>query len=299
MIYRLLHVFLRLMSRIPFPVGQFLGKMFGTAASLVPGKRKALVLENIQRSFRHLRSGRGPERLCSRVFLHFGRMLFEVPHILRLDPLNLEKYVRFEKEENLRKALQKKKGAFILSGHFGNWELMSAAMSLRYGNGAVVARPIDFPPADRLIRELRSRFGTEVIPKQRSMRRIMAALKGNKLVGILLDQNVDWYEGAFVDFLGKQACANKGLALLALKTGTPIVPTFSVRQADGRYRIIFEKEVELIRTGDKTRDVEDNTALLSGIIEKYIRRYPDQWFWFHRRWKTRPYCRVPDAYYLP
>jgi KDO2-lipid IV(A) lauroyltransferase len=297
MTYRLLHTLVRLLSCIPFRAGQFLGKMLGTAASLIPLGRRDIVLDSIRGSFRLLRSERTPERIASQVFLHFGQMCFEVPHILRLNPGNLGRYVLFENEENLINALRKKKGVFILTGHFGNWELMSAAAGLRFGNTAAVVRPIDFPPADRLIRELRSRFGEQIIPKQRSMRTIMAALRDNKAIGILLDQNVDWYEGAFVDFLGKQACANKGLALLALRTGAPVIPAFSVRQADGRYRIIIEKEVELIRTGDKTRDVEDNTALFSRIIEGYIRRYPDHWFWFHRRWKTRPYCPLPESYY--
>jgi KDO2-lipid IV(A) lauroyltransferase len=124
------------------------------------------------------------------------------------------------------------------------------------------------------------------------MRRIMNALRKNKIVGILLDQNVDWYDGAFVNFLGRLACTNKGLALLAMKTGSPVIPIFSMREAGGRYRVVIEKEIELIRTGDKTRDVEDNTALFTNMIENYIRKYPDQWFWFHKRWKTKNYCEI-------
>jgi KDO2-lipid IV(A) lauroyltransferase len=144
---------------------------------------------------------------------------------------------------------------------------------------------------------LRSRFGTEIIPKQRGMRKILEALRKNKLVAILLDQNVDWYEGVFVNFLGEWACTNKGLALMALKTGTPVVPAFSVRQPDGRYHFIFEPEVELIKTGDKTRDVEDNTILFTSIIERYVKEHPDQWFWYHKRWKTKPYWPLPEDFY--
>jgi len=106
---------------------------------------------------------------------------------------------------------------------------------------------------------------------------------------------VDWYEGAFVNFLGRPACVNKGLAVLALKTRAPVIPFFSVRDEAGRYRIIIEKEVTLIRTGDKTRDVEDNTALFTNVIESYIRKYPHHWFWFHKRWKTKNYCEIKDG----
>ncbi|MFH1351798.1 MAG: lysophospholipid acyltransferase family protein [Pseudomonadota bacterium] len=293
MIYSLIKTIILLMSHIPLPVGQFVGKMLGAAFGMLPLNRATVSLENIQKSFS---IGIGDaKRLNRRVLSHFGQMLFEVPLIMRLDIRNIDKYVVFVNGENLIGALGKGKGAFILTGHFGNWELMAAATALQYGPGAAVVRPIDFQPLDRLMDELRSRFGTEIIPKKKSMRRVISAIKGNRMVGILLDQNVDWYEGVFVNFFGRWACTNKGLALVALKTGTPVIPVFSVRRRDGRYNIIFENEVQLIETGDKTRDVEENTALFTGIIEKYIKRYPDHWFWFHKRWKTRPYCRLPET----
>jgi KDO2-lipid IV(A) lauroyltransferase len=201
--------------------------------------------------------------------------------------------VVFENEDALFRAVKKKKGVFMLTGHFGNWELMSAATSLRIGiNNAVVVRPADFEPADRLLRTLRSRFGTEIIPKRRAMKKLLSVEKENKVIGILLDQNVDWYEGVFVPFMGRPACTNKGLALVALRTGSPVVPIFSIREPDGRYRIIFEDEVPLKRTGDKIKDTEENTAQFTQIIEKYVRKYPDHWFWFHKRWKTQPYCEL-------
>ena len=270
--------------------------MLGLAASMIPVSRKALVLAHIQKSLGDVPNRESAGRLLRKVYMHFGQMFFEVPHVMRLGPDNADKYVVFEGEQNLIDAINKGKGVFILTGHFGNWELMSVAMALRFGNGAVVVRPMDFAPLDRLMMDIRSRYDTEVMPKQRSMRRLMSALKENKVVGILLDQNVDWYEGVFVKFLGSPACTNKGLALMALKTEAPVIPAFSVRRRDGRYRIICEKEVGLIRTGDKRRDVEDSTALFTEVIEKYVRKYPDHWFWFHRRWKTKNYCPLPEGY---
>jgi KDO2-lipid IV(A) lauroyltransferase len=231
------------------------------------------------------------------VFTHFGGMVFEIPHILRLNRDNIDHYVVFQNKDAVNKALKKEKGVFILTAHFGNWELMSAAFTILWDCSAIVVRRIDSPPFEKLLYNLRTRFGCEIIYKQKAMRQILKSVKENKAVGILLDQNVDWYEGTFVKFMGRWACVNKGLALLALKTGTPVLPIFPIRQADGRYRIIIEDEVPLIRTGDKTRDVEENTALFTSIIESYIKKYPDHWFWFHRRWKTRPYCSLPENFY--
>lgn len=297
MIYRLIRAVILLMSYIPFRFGQFLGKMLSVPLSLIPTKRVDISLNNIQQSYGGSIDRDKAKRLNRRVIRHYCQMLFETPHAMRINRDNLDRYVYFANEENFLNALKKGKGAFILSAHFGNWELMSAAIPLYFGGVAVVARPFDFQPLDRLVNELRSRYGSEVIPKQKAMRKILSILKQKKAVGILLDQNVDWYDGVFVKFFGRWACTNKGLALIATKTGAPVIPAFAVRQEDGRYCLIFEDEIELIRTGDKTRDIEENTALFTGMIEKYIRRYPDHWFWFHMRWKTLPYCQLPDDYY--
>lgn len=297
MIYRVIHTIALCISRIPLPLGQFMGKLLGTLLSMVPSTRTSIVVENIRRAFKGTGREANPKRLTRKIFMHFGQMLFEVPHILKMSPEDIERLVVFQGMENLHEAVEKGRGVFILTAHFGNWELMSAALSARLKDPAIVVRPIDFQPFERFMQELRTRFGTGIIPKQKAMRRLLEAMKHKRVVGILLDQNVDWYEGVFVNFLGARACTNKGLALVALKTGAPVVPVFSVRQKDGRFRIIVEPELSLIRTGDKIKDIEENTALFTAVIEKYIRHYPDHWFWFHRRWKTLPYCRLPETYF--
>ncbi|MBL7217135.1 MAG: lysophospholipid acyltransferase family protein [Desulfobacteraceae bacterium] len=299
-IYRALYGVVWLISLIPFRVGQSLGRTLGNILAVALKRRIKASLNNLRYVFGDIMSGVELIELNGRIVAHFAQMLFEVPHILRLNRTNLNRYVIFENEDALNQAIKKGRGAFILTGHFGNWELMSAAMALRFKTkGGVVVRPADFAPVDRLLTSLRSRFGTEIIAKKRAMKKLLAAKKGNKVIGILLDQNVDWYEGVFVPFLGKSACTNKGLALVALRTGSPVIPAFSVRQPDGRYRVMFEDEVSLLKTGDKIKDIEENTALFTQIIGKYVGQYPDQWFWFHKRWKTRPYCPLPEDYYHP
>ena len=296
--YRTLYGIVWLLSLIPFRVGQSLGRMLGNILAVVLKRRVKASLNNLGYVFGDSMSGAELIELNGRIVAHFAQMLFEVPHILRLNRTNLDRYVIFDNEDALNEAINKGRGVFMLTGHFGNWELMSAAMALRFNTkGAVIVRPVDFAPADRLLTSLRSRFGTEIIPKKRAMKKLLAAKKENKIIGTLLDQNVDWYEGVFVPFLGKPACTNKGFALVALRTGCPVIPSFSVRQPDGRYRVVFGDELSLQKTGDKIRDTEENTALFTQIIEKYVRQYPDQWFWFHKRWKTRPYCPLPEDYY--
>ena len=124
------------------------------------------------------------------------------------------------------------------------------------------------------------------------MRPMLRALKQNGILGILIDQNVDWYEGVFVDYFGRPACTTDGLALLALHTEAPVLPGYMVRLPDGRYRLVFGPEVEVIRTGDRDADILANTQRFTKVIEQIVRRYPDQWLWVHQRWKTQP-CQVP------
>ena len=286
------------LSFIPFHLSQGMGRLLGRVLGAVSRGRIHASLDNLRMVFGHQLSETELLMLNKRVVIHFAQMFFEVPHVLRLNQRNLRDYVVFENEHIFRDALKQKKGAFILTAHFGNWELMSAAMALRFPmQGAVVVRPVDFKPADRLLEILRSRFGTEIIPKRRAMKRLLRAMRDNRVVGILLDQNVAWYEGVFVPFLGHMACTNKGLALVAERTGSPVIPVFSVRRPDGKYRIVFEPAVQLQHTGDKVRDIEENTARFTRVIETYVMAHPDHWFWFHRRWKTRPYCDLPEDFY--
>jgi KDO2-lipid IV(A) lauroyltransferase len=107
-----------------------------------------------------------------------------------------------------------------------------------------------------------------------------------------MDQNVDWYEGVFVDFFGYRACTNKGMALLARRTEAPVIPVFLVREKSG-FMAEFGSEIPLIKTEDIRKDLESNTQQYNRIIEDFVRRYPDQWFWVHQRWKTKPYCLWP------
>jgi KDO2-lipid IV(A) lauroyltransferase len=214
----------------------------------------------------------------------------EFSFIPRLNERNLHQYVSLEGEENFHRAQEKGKGVLFLTAHFGNWEWMAAAFPLMFHHPCyVIVRPLDVQFLDGVVERLRTFTGNRTIPKQKSMGRILRLLKEGQTIGVLLDQNVAWQEGIFVNFFGELACTNVGMALLALRTGTPVLPAFNMRQEDGRYRVVIEPEIQLIRTGDKDLDVERNTELFTGVIERYVREYPDHWFWLHQRWKTRPW----------
>ena len=292
MVYLFMRICIQLLSFIPLPIARYMGKTLGRSVNLINIKRSRISLNNLRHSCLNKDGGSGIKRLNDKVFEHFGQMFFELPHILRINKGNLHEYVTFQGEENMCRALQSRKGVFVLTAHLGNWEMLAAAIPIRFGPSAVVARPSHYPPFNRLMTNLRSRFGMEIIPKLNGMRKILSALNQNKIIGILLDQNVDWYQGVFAEFMGRKACVNKALAHMALKFDTPVVPVFCIRQKKGMYKIVIKEAVKLVRTGSKIEDIKINTALFTKIIEKQVLETPDQWFWFHRRWKTRPFCPI-------
>jgi Kdo2-lipid IVA lauroyltransferase/acyltransferase len=153
----------------------------------------------------------------------------------------------------------------------------------------VVVRPLDNVYLDRLITRYRSMHGNTTVSKDDFVRGLLAAMKAGEVVGILMDTNMTPPQGLFVNFFGIPACTASGLARIALRTDAAVVPAFTIWDPVLRkYRLRFDAAVNLVRTGDNEADIATNTQLFTSIIEDYVRRYPEQWLWVHRRWKTRP-----------
>ncbi|MBS3808781.1 MAG: lysophospholipid acyltransferase family protein [Desulfobacterales bacterium] len=251
-------------------------------------RHREIAVENLTRAFGGQMSQAGIRSLARRAFCNLVRIIFEIGWSMHITDEDIRKYFRFRGMENLRAALHNKKGVLVFTAHIGNWELLPAAVGRIGYPISATYRPLDFKPLDMFFRELRSRDGAELLPKKRAMRKVLGSLKKNKLVGMMLDQNARVFDGVFTDFFGEPACTNKGLALLARETGTPVVPIFLVRE-QGYFQVECGRPLPRIKTGDKTKDIEALTRLYNKVIEDIIRRYPDQWFWVHKRWKTKPY----------
>ena len=150
-------------------------------------------------------------------------------------------------------------------------------------------RPLDNVYLDRLMRRYRTMHGNSTVDKDDFVRGLLSAMKAGETVGILMDTNMTPPQGVFVDFFGIPACTASGLARIALRSDAAVVPGFTVWDpALRKYRLRFDSALKLIRTGNDDADVLANTALFTRVIEDYVRKYPDQWLWVHRRWKTRP-----------
>jgi KDO2-lipid IV(A) lauroyltransferase len=283
---------LKLIGLFPRKLAQRIAELLGRILFSIVKKHRRIAMDNLIYAFGHEKSPEEIEKIARQVFINLVKVVFEVGWSLHLKESQFADHFKIDGFHHMKNAYEKGNGVLALTAHFGNWELFPIIGAIIKFPINIVVRPLDFKPLDHFIFNLRTRFGGKIIPKERSIHTIIRSLHRGEIVVLLMDQNVDWYEGVFVDFMGHRACTSKGLALLALKTGATVVPVFMVREKSG-FRAEFRPEMVTVKTGDRQKDIETNTQEYNRVIENFIRRYPDQWFWVHQRWKTKPYQAWP------
>src|ERR1041385_1874875 len=229
------------------------------------------------------------KRILRGEFTSLGRQLSELCQFPRYTPENVDDVVVYDGLENYERAYARGKGVLFLTAHFGAWELSAFAHSLHGHRVNIVMRPMDNEYLDRMLQSYRTMHGNKVVPKDDFVRGLLAAMKCGETEGILMDTNMTPPQGVFVDFFGIAACTASGLARIALRTDAAVVPGFTIwDESLGKYRLRFDPALELVRTGDLEADIVANTQKFTQVIEDYVKKYPEQWLWVHRRWKTRP-----------
>ena len=293
-LHALILTLIRTIGRIPRPMAQRLGNLLGELGFRLDRRHREIALNNLAFAMGTELDAQQRRDMVKFVYRNLGQILFEVAWSLTAPPAELERRIRIDGLEHYRAAFEKGRGVLVVTGHLGNWELLPIVADRAHIPLHVVYRPLDFTPLNLFFENLRARFGARLIPTSHAMIRIARALKQGGVVAILMDQSVDWYDGVWVDFFGRRTCTSKGMALIALKSRSPVVPVFLYREA-ANFRAVFGPEIPLASTGDKIKDVETNTLNYSKAIEHGIRRHPEQWFWVHRRWKKRPYSLWPKS----
>ncbi len=289
-IYTILKKLTTLAGKIPLEQGSRIGATVGRWLYRLDSKHRAIAVDNLEKA---LEVERGQaEAIALTVFENLGKIFFEAAWVWTQPHKVIAPHFKIEGRENLEKASAKGRGVLVLTAHFGNWELLAYIAYLTGYPIDVIYRPPDFSPLDKLVTKNRARFGGQPIPKRRSLRPILRALKKKHLVGFLLDQSCDWYDGVTTPFFHQPVFTNKGMALVAMKSKAPVVPLFLVREGT-QFTGHFLPEIVLVDTDDKIGDMETNSARFAAVIESFIRQYPDQWFWVHRRWKHKMSCPWP------
>ena len=287
-VYRIVSIFGWWCRRLPKKWAMQLGKGIGILSYHLIKKRRKIALGNLQIAFgSHLTTSKRAE-ICKASFINVGKTCIEFLRFPKLNTENIWNEVSVDGAENLHAALARGKGAIVFLPHFGNWELLSLVYGALIPNRAkAIAFPIKNTRLNAYIWKHREQMSLKLIPRKCAIRETLGALKNNQAVGFFADQNAG-PEGIFVDFLGKQASAARGPAVLALKTGAPLLFSLSVRQLDDRHRVYISSPIHVEPSEDLEQDVEVYTTQMLAQLETYIHKYPEQWLWLHNRWKTQP-----------
>jgi len=286
--YALAWVIIKILGGLPRSLSRAAAIALSWTIYLVHVRLRHVGMRNLKLAFPE-KTRRERARILRGVFTSLGRQLAEVCLFPTYTLENVGKVVVYDGFENFERALARGKGVLFLTAHLGAWELSAFTHSL-YGHPLhIVMRPLDNVYLDNLMRRYRTMHGNSTVDKDDFVRGLLSAMKAGETVGILMDTNMTPPQGVFTDFFGIPACTASGLARIALRTDAAVVPGFTIWDPGLRkYRLRFDPALKLIRTGNDDADVLANTALFTKVIEEYVRKYPDQWLWVHRRWKTRP-----------
>ena len=261
------------------------GKLLGLIAYALDQPHRCIVVNNL--TFTHPDWSKAHIRKLSvNVFQNFGIAILEIMQLACMSGKDILRKVRIRGEENLTQALKVPNGVIMISAHIGNWEMAPPFVSNYFRRRVVsVARQVSPEPLDRWIYWLRTRFGNTIVDKKGALPTMARTLKKGNILGILIDQGTKRSEGVEVKFFGKTTTATPVAAMLARRFGSTVLLSYCIREP-GRYlTLVVEPPLNLQKTDDVRADLQKNTQIMTDAIERAVKRYPEQWFWFHKRWK--------------
>jgi len=275
---------------VPLGLALWMGRRIGGAVYFFNIKRRMIAYANLKAAF--------PEKSCRELKrinkAHFENLGMNVIELLKLPFMAkdyLGRHVKLENAGMIKSGLEKGKGVIVLTAHFGNWEIASLAASLNGYIMSVFAREQKYERLNNLLNEFRQSTGCKVITKGFSVKDIVKTLHSNGIVAMLSDQDAG-ANGVFVNFFNRPASTAQGIIAFSAKTGAIIFPSFITRLGFDRHIARVGEPLELINTGDREKDVKVNLQRITGILEDQVIRFPEQWLWAHKRWKTTPQRNV-------
>jgi KDO2-lipid IV(A) lauroyltransferase len=274
-----------LAGALPEPAAVWIGRAFGRAAWRL-GVRRRVALENIARAYGADGDPAAELRLGRASYEHLGTSFIEFLRLPRLTPATLRDRLVLDGGEHFRGALAGGRGAVVASGHLGNWELMIACVAASGFPATCVVQPLRNRRVEALVERVRGGAGIEVVRRGMALRRLRAVLAANRLLLFLCDQDAR-RRGVFVPFFDVPASTPKGAAQVAVRLGVPFIPAFGWREAGGRHRVVVHPPLA-VPTGDEESAVRGLLAGFTARLEAAVRVAPEQYWWAHRRWKTRP-----------
>ncbi len=284
------------MRRLSFASAFRLGERLGNLAYVIARPQRRVAAVNLRIAFPDI-SQAERQQILREACRNFGRMAAEFCRLGELTPENIAERVTFHDPDHWRRLQQTKvgkTGALVLTGHFGNWELLHIAIGLYGAPVHIIHRPFRNPLFSAFVERERARAGTVLISKRDAARPVIRALRDHGIVVVPFDQNATGRWGVVADFFSVPASTHPGLARFVAMSEAPVFPAFLVRQGGSpRHEIHILPQVEVVRSDDRERDVAENTRRFNRVLEDMVRRHPDHWIWMHKRWRTRPVGEPP------
>jgi len=284
--YTAISVFAWLFRCLPLQLARRIADVIAGLASQIIRLRRNVAIDNLYHAFPD-KSRNELEIIYNLCWCHFVRLGAEIARLPRIDEQFIKRWIDMSSIHVLEEALAEGKGCIVVSGHFGNWEWMG-------GPGARLGYPITYVVtsqtnklAEQWLDRMRESTGVEVIHRRNAVRGVLNAIKRNRIIAILCDQDAG-NTGVFVPFFNRMASTPRGPALFHIKTGVPLIFGSNPVDRNGKYKITLERMNFTGLTGKRSEDEEQIMAQITKRLEEEIRKHPEQWLWLHRRWKTQP-----------
>lgn len=273
---------------LPFETSMRFGKAVGRLLAKSLPKLQKTARRNLEIAFPEMPDAE-KEKIIVGTFESLGRHLGFVSHFKKFKLETVRELTEVVGKEHFDKAHATGHGILFFTGHFGSWEVFNL-LPPAFGYGMnILVRRIDNPLVEGFVDKMRTRFGSVTLDKTKSARTMFRALEHGELLGILADLNVQEKEGVFVDFFGVPASTTTSIAKLALKTNAIVLPAFAVwEETKKKYVVYLEPPVEYKSDDNSPENIRELTQKITSVVEKYVRLYPEQWLWIHKRWNTRP-----------
>lgn len=279
-----------LFKRLPYKFVRFITDILITIGFRCTIRQRRIAEESMDIAFGDEKTSKEKKKIIKQCFENFGRGMTEMLYCLA-HPQKVDEKVFFEGKERLDTAMARGKGVIAVTAHFGNFPLMMLACArLGYPASSIIRQARDIELSDYLHkRRTEVGLGTVyAIPRQQCVTDSLRELRNGKLLFIPIDQNFGSGGGVYVNFFGQKAATATGPAVFAMRTGAVILPMFMLRQEDGTHKVIIESPISLKECADEKETIRATMTQITNLIEQYIRRYPHEWAWMHRRWKSRP-----------
>lgn len=284
--YAIVCLLIGLLRILPLRLGVWVGSLLGRIHYFIDARHRRLTIEHLQLAYGQAKTLSELKQIARNSYRSQGMSMAESIYLPRLTLSKIQKWVKIDGLSHYVEAQKRGKGVIILTAHLGNWEIIPKAFWAHSFRIHGTVRPLDNPYLNRMAKRWREQNGMGVLNKGADTHRILKLLREGEAVGFLLDQNTYEEDSVFVDFFGHEAGTHKGVAVLALRSGAPVVPVFMKREASG-HRMMIERPLEWVRTGSNRNDIVTATTLFTKTIESHVKRNPEQWLWIHRRWKTK------------